>query len=110
MTIPIGRYASLGPEIPIEGMPDVAPMRIMHIAELAERNGLGETVVLVDALGWQPVRPVKLILGVNPHTGEVARAAFCIRPGTGFVACDVGCLPGNLVDIVKTIVLDQREG
>jgi hypothetical protein len=108
MTIPIGRYASLGPEIPIEGMPDVAPMRIRQIQELRERNALNEVVVLVDAMGWQPVRPVKLILGVRPQDGEVMRAAFCIRPGTGFVAFDVGCLPGNITDIVRTIVLDPR--
>jgi hypothetical protein len=107
MTIPIGRYASLGPEIPIEGMPDCAPLRIVRLAELAERNALNETVILVDAVGEDDA-PIKLILGANPHTAEITRAAVWLRPGAGFVACDTACLPGNLVDIVRTILLDPR--
>jgi hypothetical protein len=107
MTIPIGRYASLGPEIPIEGMHDVPPLCIVRLAELAERNALNETVILVDALGWDRA-PIKLILGCNPHTAEITRAAVWLRPGAGFVATSLECLPGNLTDIVRSILLDPR--
>jgi hypothetical protein len=107
MTIPIGRYASLGPEIPVDGMPDCAPLRITRIVEMGERNGLGEAVILVDAMGEDDA-PLKLILGCNPHTAEISRAAVWLRPGAGFVATDLACLPGNLVDVVRTILLDPR--
>lgn len=101
-------YADLGPPVP-EEMPDTAPLRITHIQELAARNGLNEAIVLVDAMAWQPAGPVKLILGCNPYTGAITRAAVLMRPGTGFVAIDPDRLPGNLHDIVKTILLDARE-
>lgn len=101
-------YADLGPPVPEEGMPDQAPLRITRIAELAERNGLNEAIILVDAMAWDPPGPCKMILGCNPHSGDITRAAVCLRPGTGFVAIRLEVLPGNLRDIVKTILLDAR--
>jgi hypothetical protein len=116
MTIPIGRYANHGPAIPADGMPDGPPLRILRIEELRERNGLNEVVILVDAMshdappGTIPASvPIKLIVGVNPFNGEATRAAVLFRPGTGFIAIQPECLPGNLVDICRTIVLDCRE-
>jgi hypothetical protein len=88
-------------------MPDCAPLRITRLAELRERNALNETVILVDAMGDDDA-PIKLILGCNPHTGEIARVAVWLRPGAGFVAADIACLPGNLIDVVRSILLDPR--
>lgn len=103
------RYADLGPPVPIDGMPDVPPLRILRIQELAERNGLNETVILVDAQNRAERSLIKIILGCNPFTGDITRAAVCLRQGTGFVAVHLDCLPGNLVDIVRSILLDPRE-
>lgn len=110
MTLPTGRYAAEGPPVPPDGMPDSAPLRIIHINELDHRNGLGEAIFLVDAWGMDGRDHViiKLILGVNPHTGEITRAAVMMRAGDGYITCDPLLVPGNLRDIVTTIALDPR--
>ncbi len=111
MTLPIGRYAAEGPPVPPDGMPDGAPLSIIRIHELTDRNGLGEVVILVDAWGKDGRRHIviKFILGVNPYTGEITRAAILVNPGAGYVACDPLLLPGNLRDIISTIAMDPRE-
>jgi hypothetical protein len=104
---PDGSQPSLGPAVPPD-MPDGPPFRVMHIRELADTNGLGEVIILVN--GWWPeARPkidemVTVMLAVNPRAGSVTRAAV-LRPylGSGFVAIDVATLPGNLRDIAGTI-------
>ena len=110
MTLPVGRYADLGPAIPLEGMPDADPLGIIKINELADRNGLGENVFLVDAWGKDGRMNVvvKLILTANPQTGEITRAAVLMRPGDGYITCDPLQLPGNLRDVITTIALDPR--
>ena len=111
MTIPIGRYATLGPAIPPDGLPDTPPLRILHIQEIAERNALNEIIFIVDAFSTNEklMHAIKVLVAVNPFNGEPTRAAVLLRPGTGFVAIQPECLPGNLVDICRTIALDPRE-
>lgn len=108
--LPTGRYADSGPPIPPDGMPDGKPLGIIRITELAERNGLGENVFLVDAWGKDGRMNVvhKYILSANPHTGEITRAAILKHPGDGYIACDPLTLPGNLRDIISSIALDPR--
>jgi len=110
MTLPVGRYAAEGPPVPPDGMPDGAPLSIIHIHELDHRNGLGEAVFLVDAWGknGRDHAIIKLILGVNPYTGEITRAAVLLNQGDGYISCDPLLVPGNLRDIVTTIALDPR--
>jgi hypothetical protein len=110
MTLPIGRYAAEGPPVPPDGMPDGKPLSIIRIHELAARNGAGEAVFLVDAWGKDgPLHTVlKIILGVNPYSGDITRAAVNLGDGAGFIACDARILPGNLRDIISTIATDPR--
>jgi len=104
-------YATLGPPIPEEGLPDEPPLAILGLQEVSESNGLGEVIFLAD-VGVLPQRVhAKLILACVPQTGEIKRAAVCLAPGTGagFVATDPGQLPGNLIDLIRTILTDPCE-
>ena len=111
MTLPVGRYADLGPPIP-EEIPgaDGAPLRIIQIIEIAARNGAGEAVFQVDAWGKEGRDNIvmRFIVAANPHTGEIRRVAINLNAGAGFVACNPLLLPGNLRDIIATIATDPR--
>lgn len=93
-----------GPPVP-EDVPDVPPFLIDKIEEVAQPNAAGEVIFFVDGRDIYQ-QPVKLILAANPHTGAVARAAVHLRPGSGYVATDPNCLPGNLADVIGTIALE----
>jgi hypothetical protein len=98
-------YADLGPPIPLEA-PDSPPLTIDRLELLGAVNGLGEAIVLVDATAWAPAkRPIKLIVAARPHDGEILRVAVMQAPGAGFIAYDPTTVPGNLADIVRTMVL-----
>ena len=112
MTLPIGRYAALGPPIPEAFQPsDGMPLRMLRIEELGARNGLGEVVILVDALSQDDERrPIKIIVAVNPHTGDITRCAVHVEVGAGFVAFQPKMLPGNLCDVCRSIALETKDG
>ena len=102
-------YADLGPPIPEEAR-DGAPLRIRRIAEMATTTGLGESIYVIDAVSRDvPPQPMTLLLAANPRTGQINRAAVNLRQGGGFVATDLDLLPGNLVDLIRSICLDPRE-
>ena len=109
MTLPTGRYAALGPPVPADGMPDGPPLWIGRINLLPDRNHLGEAIVMIDAASaTMPRHRIKMILCVNPHLGEITRPAVLDHPAAGYVTCRPAVLPGNLVDIVRTIALEAR--
>lgn len=104
---PPGPYADLGPPIDPE-QHDRPPLRIVRISELSERNGLGETVFLVTAIGPHSKEEMQLIVTINPRTGAITRSAINLRQGGGFITADPELLPGNLADILKSIATDPR--
>ena len=105
MTPPTGYYA-YGPPV-LEEAPDIPPLTIRRRAINHERTG--EAVFIVDAIDREPQVPMTLLLAANPHTGEIVRVAVNLQRGVGFVAADVAGVPGNLRDIIKTILLEAHE-
>jgi hypothetical protein len=90
-------------------MPDSEPLRILRIEEMPGTNGLGEAIFIVAAQRRHPREPMTIMLAANPHTGEITRVAIDIGTGRGYKAGDPALVPGNLRDVIKTIVLDPRE-
>lgn len=105
-----GPYADLGPEIPLEAV-DLPPMRIGAIRPLPVLSPLGEFICTMTVLARDTGREMQLLISANPHDGAITRLSVNWARGAGFTASDPALLPGNVHDIVRTIVSElERNG